>query len=59
MRLVQIADEIIAILAEDPNAEVSVSLEIQAHFPAGAKDQTRRAVSENAKTLGFKNAEWE
>ena len=59
MRLVQIADEIIALLAEDPNAEVTVSLEIQAAFPAGAKDQTKRAVSENAKTLGFKNAEWE
>lgn len=59
MRLVQIADEIIAILAEDPNAEVTVSLEIQAAFPAGAKDQTKRAVSENARTLGFKNAEWE
>ena len=59
MRMVQVADEIIALLAEDPNAEVTVRLEIQAAFPAGAQDQTKRAVSENAKTLGFKNAEWE
>jgi hypothetical protein len=58
MRLVQVADEIIAILAADPNADVTVSVEIQANFPGGAKDQTKRAVSENAKTLSFKNADW-
>jgi predicted AAA+ superfamily ATPase len=59
MRLVQVADEIIAILAADPDAEMNVSVEIQANFPSGAKDQTKRAVTENAKTLGFKNADWE
>jgi hypothetical protein len=59
VRLVQIADEIIAVLATDPNAEVKVSIEIQANFPNGTQDQTKRAVSENAKTLGFNNAEWE
>ncbi len=59
MRLVQIADEIIALLAADPHAKISVSLEVEAHFPNGAPDQTKRAVSENAKTLGFRNAEWE
>ena len=59
MRLVQIAEEIIAVLVADPNAEVKVSIEIQATFPNGAKDQTKRAVSENAKMLGFKNPEWE
>jgi predicted AAA+ superfamily ATPase len=59
VRLVQIAEEIIAVLATDPNAEVRVSIEIQANFPNGTQDQTKRAVSENAKTLGFNNAEWE
>ena len=59
VRLVQIADEIIAVLATDPNAEVKVSIEIQANFPNGTQEQTKRAVSENAKTLGFNNAEWE
>jgi predicted AAA+ superfamily ATPase len=59
LRLVQIAEEIISHLAADPNAEVKVSVEIQASFPNGAKDQTKRAVSENARTLGFKNADWE
>jgi len=59
MRLVQVAEEIIAMLAADPNAEVTVYLDIQANFPSGAQDQTKRAVSENAKTLGFKNADWE
>ncbi len=59
MRLVQIADEIITALAADPNAEVKVRIEIEATFPNGAQDQTKRAVSENAKTLGFGTAEWE
>ena len=59
MRLVQVAEEIIAALAADPNAEIKVSVEIQANFPNGAQDQTKRAVSENAKTLGFNNADWE
>jgi hypothetical protein len=59
MRLVQIAEEVIALLAADPNADVQVRLELNASFPQGAPDQTKRAVSENAKTLGFGTAEWE
>jgi predicted AAA+ superfamily ATPase len=59
VRLVQVAEEIIAVLAADPNAEVKISLEIQVNFPSGASDQTKRAVTENARTLGFKNADWE
>ena len=59
MRMVQVAEEIIAVLAADPNAEVKVTVEIQVDFPSGASDQTKRAVTENAKTLGFKNADWE
>ena len=55
----QVAEEIIAALASDPNAEIKISVEIQATFPNGAQDQTKRAVSENAKTLGFNNAEWD
>jgi uncharacterized protein len=59
MRMVEVAEEIIAVLAADPNADVKVTLEIQVGFPSGASDQTKRAVTENAKTLGFKNADWE
>jgi len=59
MRLVQIADEIIAALAADPNADVKVTIEITASFPEGASDQIKRAVSENANSLGFKNKTWE
>lgn len=59
VRLVQVAEEIIAALAADPNAEIKISVEIHANFPNGAQDQTKRAVSENAKTLDFNNAEWE
>lgn len=59
MRLVQIAEEIISILTTDPNAEIKVRIEIEASFANGAADQIKRAVSENAKTLGFNTAEWE
>jgi hypothetical protein len=58
-RLVQIAEEIIAILNSDPNASIKVSVEISADFPDGATDQVKRAVSENAKSLNFGSAEWE
>ncbi len=59
MRLVQVADEIISLLASDPNAEVTVTLEINAQFPAGATDQIKRSITENANSLGFKSKVWE
>jgi hypothetical protein len=59
MRLVQIAEEIISVLASDPQATVTVSVEINADFPGGVSDQIKRAVSENAGSLGFKNKTWE
>jgi predicted AAA+ superfamily ATPase len=59
MRLVQIADEIISVLTADPNADIKVRIEVDAQFASGASDQTKRAVSENARSLGFGIAEWE
>jgi uncharacterized protein len=59
MRLVQIAEEIIAVLTSDPQATVTVTLEISADFSGGVPDQIKRAVSENATSLGFKNKTWE
>lgn len=59
MRLVQIADEIVSLLASDPNASVKVVVEISAEFPNCAKDTMKRAVSENANSLGLKSADWE
>jgi uncharacterized protein len=59
VRLVQIAEEVIAVLAADPNAEVKVTVEIAAEFPHGASDQVKRAVSENSSSLGFKSKAWE
>lgn len=59
MKLVSLAEEIIAVLAADPNARVTVTVEIAAEFPGGAADQTKRAVSENADALGFKISSWE
>lgn len=59
MRLVQIAEEIVAILASDPNAALKITLEISAEFPNGVSDHIKRAVSENARSLGLKPPSWE
>lgn len=59
MRLVEITEEIISLLASDAQATVKVNIEITAEFPDGASDQIRRAVSENVASLGFKNKTWE
>jgi hypothetical protein len=59
MHLVQVAEEIITLLAGDPNASLNITLEINAEFPSGASDQIKRAVSENATALGFKTKSWE
>jgi hypothetical protein len=34
-------------------------VEITADYPEGVSDQIKRAVSENATSLGFKNRTWE
>lgn len=59
VHLVSIAEEIISLLTADPNASLNITLEINAEFPNGAPDQTKRAVSENATSLGFKTKSWE
>lgn len=58
-KLVELADEIVAVLASDPTAAVRVTLEISGEFPAGVSEQVQRAVSENAKQLQLKVSEWE
>lgn len=59
LRLMQIAEEVIQHLSSDAQAEAKVTLEIQAKFPQGASDTTKRTVSENAASLEFKNKTWE
>jgi uncharacterized protein len=59
MRLVQLADEILSVLSSDPNASVRLVVEISAEFPGGVSDNVRRAVSENARSLNLKMADWE
>jgi len=51
----RIADEVIAHLAGQVGAEVTVTLEIEATLPDGASDQIVRAVTENSRTLKFKS----
>ena len=59
MRLVQAADEIISLLASDPQSALKITVEINAEFPEGASDQIKRAVSENATSLEFGMKTWE
>lgn len=59
VRLTELAEEIITLLASDPNATVKVTVEIDAEFPHGAADHIKRAVSENANSLGLTNKNWE
>jgi len=59
VHLVSVAEEIISLLASDPNSSLNITLEISADFPLGASDQIKRAVSENATSLGFKSKIWE
>ncbi len=58
-RLNTVAEEVIALLASDPNATVRITLEIDAGFPGGVSDAIRRGVSENATSLGFNAKDWE
>jgi hypothetical protein len=49
----RIADEVIAHLAGQVGAEVTVTLEVEAKLPGGALDQIVRTVTENSRTLKF------
>jgi predicted AAA+ superfamily ATPase len=58
-KLNSIAEEVISLLTQDPNAVVKVTVEISAEFPNGASDSIKRSVSENTSNLGFKVRGWE
>lgn len=55
----RIAEEILAHLLSQPNAEVEVLLEVQATIPEGAPEKLQRTVNENAKTLKFRASGFE
>ncbi len=55
----QIAEAVIQHLAGQVGARVKVTLEIEAELPDGAPDSLVRTVTENARTLRFRNAEFE
>ena len=48
-----IADEVIAHLAGQVGAKVTVTLEVEVSMPGGASDQIVRTVTENSRTLKF------
>ena len=55
----RIADEVISHLSGLVGANVKVTLEIEAEIPNGASDNVVRTVTENARTLKFKNQGFE
>jgi hypothetical protein len=55
----RIADEVIAHLAGQMGAEVTVTIEIEARLPNGATDQLVRTVTENSRTLKFNSQGFE
>lgn len=55
----KIGEEVVARLAGLLGAQVKVRLEIEAHIPGGVPDKVQRDVTENARTLKFKTAEFE
>jgi hypothetical protein len=57
--LLQISEEILQYLIRDPQAVLTLSLDIETEFPEGASDQLKRIISENARQLGFIRSEWE
>jgi hypothetical protein len=59
MRLIQLADEIVGVLRSDSNAAVRIVVEISAEFPNGVSETVKRAVAENARSLGLKPPDWE
>ena len=54
-----ISEEVVAHLAGLVGAQVTVTLEIDAEIPEGAPDHVVRTVTENSRTLKFKNHEFE
>lgn len=57
--LVLFAEEVIAVLKADLNADANVTLEFQGVFSDGATGHINRFVSENSMTLNFKISDWE
>jgi len=55
----RIAEEIISHLATQNGARLTITLDIDAELPDGASDSLIRTVTENARTLGFRNQGFE
>jgi hypothetical protein len=55
----QIAAEVVQHLTKLPGATVEVTIEIQSQIPNGAPDDVVRTISENCRTLKFRNFDFE
>ncbi len=54
-----IADEVVQHLSKLSGATVEITLEIQANIPDGVSDDVMRTLTENSRTLKFKNYSFE
>lgn len=59
MGFATIVDEIMQQFTTDPNANVTISIDIQAQSSSGFDETVQRAVRENCNHLRFKNADFE
>jgi predicted AAA+ superfamily ATPase len=55
----KIAEEIVQHFTSQVGTSVNITLEVEAYAPDGIKDNVRRAIQENARTLRFTIAEFE
>jgi len=57
--IAEVAAEVVQHLVSLPGASADTTLEIQVHIPDGASEQVIRIVTENCRTLGFSNFNFE
>ncbi|MGD0794302.1 MAG: Swt1 family HEPN domain-containing protein [Dehalococcoidales bacterium] len=57
--IAEVADEVVQHLVSLPGASAETTLEIQISIPDGASEQVIRTVTENCRTLGFSNFNFE
>ncbi|MDL5055261.1 hypothetical protein QQ056_17155 [Oscillatoria laete-virens NRMC-F 0139] len=55
----KVSTEVVQHLAAILGADVKITLDIEAHIPGGVDDSIIRTVSENCRTLKFKNSSFE
>jgi hypothetical protein len=58
IRLALLAEEVISVLAADPDAEVKITVDIEAKLSSDVTDQFQQSIAEKTVALGFQKAQW-